>query len=106
MVKRYCQTARPDPQGLFNPGYFTGGRIAPVYRAVEAGVGIWFLVTGAAGFCFVLFVMRSEGAEDSVSMIIFETIFSLMMIYAGLTRIAEAKRKRGSRGNDENSITD
>ena len=78
----------------YNPGYFTGGRIAPEYRAVGPGVGIWFLVTGVAGLCFVLFMMRSEGAEDSISMIIFEMIFSLIMIYAGLTRIAEGRKKK------------
>ena len=89
----------------YNPGYFTGGRIAPVYRAMGPGVGIWFLVTGVTGLCFVFFIMRSEGAEDSLSMIVFEMIFSLIMIYAGVTRIAEAKNKAAKKRHDETNRT-
>jgi hypothetical protein len=78
----------------YNPGYFTGGRIAPVYRAMGSGIGIWFLLSGITGLGFTFFMMRSDGAEDSVGMIVFETIFSLIMIFAGLTKIAEAKKKK------------
>ncbi len=78
----------------YNPGYFTGGQIHPEYRAVGPRVGILFLISGIVGIGFVLLTMRSEGAEDSTVMFLFEAIISIIMIFAGLTRIAEGRKKR------------
>ncbi len=78
----------------YNPGYFTGGQIHPVYRAIGPGAGILFLVSGITGIGFSLLMMRSEGAEDSPGIILFETGTSVVMIFAGLIKIAEGKKKK------------
>jgi hypothetical protein len=76
----------------YNPGYFTGGQIAPIYRVKGNGVGIIFLVSGIIGLAFT-FVMGLSEERTSRVMLLFNLIISFIMIYAGLTRITEKKKK-------------
>ena len=78
----------------YNPGYFTGGQIHPMYQAVGPAAGIAFLVSGVIGMGFVLLVMGSEGAEDPKGIVLFDTAVSLLMIFAGLSKILEGKKKK------------
>ncbi len=79
----------------YNPGYFLGGRIHPVYRATGTGAGIFLLISGTLGAAFIITAFfYSEDTDESKTMFLFEMIISVVMIFAGLTKIAEGKKKR------------
>jgi hypothetical protein len=77
----------------YNPGYFTGGQIAPIYRVKGKSVGILFLFFGIIDLALAFVMGLSEDRLSRV-MLLFNLVIAFVMIYAGLMRIVEGKKKK------------
>ena len=79
----------------YNPGHFTGGQIHPISRAVGPAAGILFIATGIISLGMVVF-MASDGMSDgSAGVLAMEIGIGLVLIVAGLTKIAVGRKKKG-----------
>jgi len=78
----------------YSPGYFTGGQIHPMYRATGRAAGCLFITSGIGMLGMVLLSVKEGVPEGSAAMLAWEVGISLVMILAGLMKIAEGKKKK------------
>lgn len=77
----------------YNPGYFTGGRIHPTYRASGLSVGIMFILSGIMPLVLVALSVFTGIEEGEAGVLAFELGIGLVMIVAGLVKMGERKKK-------------
>ncbi len=82
---------------MYNPGYYTGGRIAPIYKSKTAAAGALLIISALIGLSLVV-VQTLSGSLDlsSTSMIIVQLSISLLTVVVGgviFFRYKKAKTK-------------
>jgi len=78
----------------YNPGYFTGGQIHPMYRATGRAAGGLLVTSGIVMLGTVLLMVKDGVPEGSAAMLAWDVGISLVLILAGLVKIAEGKKKK------------
>lgn len=92
-LENYISEMKELQENQYNPGYFIGSGRYPKHLSFLSKYPLVFIILGIIGLFIVIYnIMPSKFSIPNLPGLIFEFLFSILLIYGGAVRLTKKKK--------------